>query len=517
MARFTSGGGDGSGAPGPQGPAGQDAVLPQDLGTTDNPEFSTIILTSNGATNNITIGDDVILGDGNVANHVVIIGQQDDTAGGIVLGTNETEFISTNGTDLSLTADNDIVLYPGSNYAYLNVIDPDHRLATMADIQSTNTGDITFDGIQIIGAGTASGDGSNLGTIELVPDGTITSDQYLIIDPTAPNHIHIRAGGQQDNSSAQVYLGGERNNIEVSDPYRTVKVNTKPDVVENIYANSNEASNTEFLHASGADIIVGDTVRLYTGGPTYIVTAVTQDSPSVGFMTIVADGLSFITGEAYVFTRDQGYNNQWTFGNDGTLYGPTEPGWLQVSGIYGEDGTNTNIMSQENLILSAGENQGVYINDANDGGNEVATIGDLEQAIETGPSEVSFTVNGGTLGTQPTFTGAPLFSGTYVKTGPLVHFQIQVDMDNITDFGTGQFYVDLPFPAKYGYQVKEGCLHDDSTGNQYAIGGHVFAGQSTLALTFTNSSGQDEAFDHNSPVTLAVADNFHISGTYISA
>ena len=130
-------------------------------------------------------------------------------------------------------------------------------------------------------------------------------------------------------------------------------------------------------------------------------------------------------------------------------------------------------------------------------------------------SETLFTVNGGSLGTQPTFDGAPLFSGSYVKTGPLVHFQIQVDMDNITDFGSGQYYVDLPFPAKYGYQFKEGCLHDISTGKQYAIGGHVYAGQSQLGLTFTNSAGQDELFDFNSPVTLNIADNFHISGTYI--
>jgi hypothetical protein len=132
------------------------------------------------------------------------------------------------------------------------------------------------------------------------------------------------------------------------------------------------------------------------------------------------------------------------------------------------------------------------------------------------PVETSFTVNGGTLGTQPTFNGAPLFSGTYVKTGPMVHFQVQVDMDNITNFGTGQYFIDLPFPSKYGYQVRSGCLHDISTDKQYAIGGHVFEGQSQLTLTFTNSAGQDEAFDHNSPVTLNVADNFHISGTYIS-
>ena len=139
-------------------------------------------------------------------------------------------------------------------------------------------------------------------------------------------------------------------------------------------------------------------MRLYTGGATYVVTTVTQDSPSAGFITVIADGLSFITGESYVFTRDQGYNNQWTFGNDGTLYGPTEPGWLQVSGIYGEDATNTNIMSQENLILSAGENQGVYINNANDGGNEVATIGDLPTGatgtFETSDSKLVTVTNG---------------------------------------------------------------------------------------------------------------------------
>ena len=131
--------------------------------------------------------------------------------------------------------------------------------------------------------------------------------------------------------------------------------------------------------------------------------------------------------------------------------------------------------------------------------------------------ETTFVVNGGTIGgTQPTFSGAPLFSGSYVKVGSLVHFQIQVDMDNITSFGTGQYYVDLPFSAKYAYQVREGCLHDISTDKQYGIGGHVLAGESQLRLNFINSNGQDEIFDYNSPTTLDVADNFHVSGTYIS-
>jgi hypothetical protein len=233
------------------------------------------------------------------------------------------------------------------------------------------------------GAGNDSGDGNGLNTIKLIPVYDSGTDQYVIVDPTIPNHIHIRAGGQIDNSNAQLIIGGENTNVTVADSGSVI-----------------------FLNSAG----------------------------------------------------------------------------------------------------------GQYINSFSSD-SQIATIGDISNAT---PIETSFTVNGGSLGTMPTFDGAPLFSGSYVKTGPMVHFQIQVDMDNITSFGTGQYYVDLPFDAKYGYQFKEGCLHDISASNQYAIGGHVAAGTNRLFLTYTGSNGQDEVFDHDSPVSLNVADNFHISGTYIA-
>lgn len=139
----------------------------------------------------------------------------------------------------------------------------------------------------------------------------------------------------------------------------------------------------------------------------------------------------------------------------------------------------------------------------------------------TNPSTIenSFTVVGGSNGTQPTFSGSPLFTGYYVKIGKLVHFEIQVDMDNITSFGTGQYYVDLPFPARFAYKFREGCLHDISATRDYEVGGHVFAGQSRLFLSSMDTqSGTvfDIPFTYNHPITLNVADNFHISGTYIS-
>ena len=135
----------------------------------------------------------------------------------------------------------------------------------------------------------------------------------------------------------------------------------------------------------------------------------------------------------------------------------------------------------------------------------------------TTPPEVSYTVLGGTTGTQPTFSG-PAFSGSYVKTGALVSFQIQVDFDNITSFGTGQYYLTLPFAVKYGYMFREGCLHDASTGRVYHIGGHVYANSNELYLFTTDSQGNrvyDFAFSQGEPITLATADNFHISGTYV--
>jgi len=132
------------------------------------------------------------------------------------------------------------------------------------------------------------------------------------------------------------------------------------------------------------------------------------------------------------------------------------------------------------------------------------------------PEEESFIVVGGSLKTQPTFNGVPLFSGTYTKVGSLVYFQIQVDFENITSFGTGQYYVELPFVSKYGTMMRDGCLHRASNQNQYAINGHVAAGVKTLMLSYTSGTGQDEVFDHNSPYTLQVEDNFHVSGTYIA-
>jgi hypothetical protein len=160
--------------------------------------------------------------------------------------------------------------------------------------------------------------------------------------------------------------------------------------------------------------------------------------------------------------------------------------------------------------LGLGSSQASPGNHNHDGRNSVRIkAGELETV------RVNFVPGFGTLGgTQPTFSGAPLLTGTYTKLGNIVHFAIDVDMDNITNFGTGQYYMDLPFKAMRNYLFSDGCLHDISTGDEYAILAHIQADSNRVTLLSTASNGRQVPFTHSVPVNLATADNFHIAGTY---
>lgn len=132
-------------------------------------------------------------------------------------------------------------------------------------------------------------------------------------------------------------------------------------------------------------------------------------------------------------------------------------------------------------------------------------------------ANTSYNISGGTIGgTQPTFSGQPMFYGNYIRIGDLVHFAIRVDFDNITNFGTGQYFVTLPFNALYDYQLRDGNVFDFSTNRKYNIAGHVFANTNQLALNYIGTNGRDEPFDHQQPFVLSIQDEFHIAGTYIA-
>lgn len=136
------------------------------------------------------------------------------------------------------------------------------------------------------------------------------------------------------------------------------------------------------------------------------------------------------------------------------------------------------------------------------------------KASALAPDDVSYQPMGGASITQPTFSGDPLITGDYAKFGSLCHFNIDVDFDNITSFGDGQYYLTLPFTSEHTFFATAGFLFDSSTGDYYAMSGKCDANSTQLNLFSVASNGRNVPFTHNVPVTLDVADNFVISGTY---
>ena len=277
---------------------------------------------------------------------------------------------------------------------------------------SADTGDITFDGVQIIGAGEASGDGNNYSTLELVPDADLYSgDQYLVIDPTGPNHIHIRAGGDPDESNAELFLGGERNRIKIDDSQRLIEVTTRPETVQNTYTNTMESNGTEMLVPSSANIQEGTTVNV--GGTEYEVTTFESDPSNEGFSTVAATGASFIAGNSYTFTYEETYDNYWEFGSDGVLYGPSMGG-LRVNGLTAAAGTDLYIYAStdQDVFVSNGDTQALvgyrYLPQENRSSDFTLELSHMGKHIYN-------TVNGQIELTIPTNASVPFPIGTEIK------------------------------------------------------------------------------------------------------
>jgi len=431
---------------------------------------------------------------------------------------------TTRSRDINLTSDDDINIISADD-ATLRASGDDLHLHAGDDIRFISSWDDLSHGwtmdsegrLQLPGNGyienpkDSSGDGYLNDTLKLVPDNLLDSDQYLIIDPTAPNHIHIRAGGVQDYSNAELILGGERAGVHVSDPAGDVWVQTKKEDYNWSWQNVNPNDGTTYITSSSmSEPDIGDfTVQ---NGIKYTITSVSRDEPNgnTAYMATGSNGelLNFVSLAYYTFTRDNG-NYAWRFeaidDAPALVLPPEEPVIVNMA-VPGD----ITLSAYNGIKIAASSGFGIEFPDQTIQTTAYIPGGDA-------PVETLFTVNGGTTAAQPTFNGSPLFSGSYVRTGQLVHFQIQVDMDNISDFGTGQYYVDLPFAAKYNYTFKDGSLIDASSSVMHNIGGHVTANTERIFLTFTSSSGHDDVFDHNSPVTLSSADSFYISGTYIAS
>lgn len=157
----------------------------------------------------------------------------------------------------------------------------------------------------LFGSNADSGDGSEYDTIKLIPDSEIynnSSDQYIVIDPTAPNHIHIRAGGTQDDSSAQLFLGGENS-------YFSIGSGSNP-------AAYIAANNNVWTFDVTGDLTVPNYI-VFEGG-SYIGDEPGFEEP--GFRIVAPSGYgATITTDA----AENGNNFVWNFDNNGRTTFPT--------------------------------------------------------------------------------------------------------------------------------------------------------------------------------------------------
>jgi hypothetical protein len=107
-----------------------------------------------------------------------------------------------------------------------------------------------------------------------------------------------------------------------------------------------------------------------------------------------------------------------------------------------------------------------------------------------------------------------VFTATYTRFGDMVYFAYSVDFTNIVTFGTGQYFMTLPYNSRRPVTFAGGSLYDDSSGTIYSIIGQVAASSNVMTLWYLKSNGETEPFEATKPITLTTADSFDITGTY---
>ena len=117
-------------------------------------------------------------------------------------------------------------------------------------------------------------------------------------------------------------------------------------------------------------------------------------------------------------------------------------------------------------------------------------------------------------------TGA-VATGNYVKQGLIVHFRVNVDFSNCTEFqatSNTQYQFTLPFPTDASISIRGGSLHQN-TGNTYyhvaGIADPTLNANSTLMKLYYFGSTQDLPLRAAVPVgALTNTSTLDISGAY---
>lgn len=132
-----------------------------------------------------------------------------------------------------------------------------------------------------------------------------------------------------------------------------------------------------------------------------------------------------------------------------------------------------------------------------------------------------------------TFTGSgvtyPTYDSWFVKTGQLCSFTIRCLMATVTNFGTGQLKLQMPFAPKNGEAnhfsawcwVNPAIPPDDLNGHIQMVADHL-PETTTLDLHWLQAATSnpkpviETLFSQGNPVTMTTASYLYVNGTYIT-
>jgi hypothetical protein len=118
--------------------------------------------------------------------------------------------------------------------------------------------------------------------------------------------------------------------------------------------------------------------------------------------------------------------------------------------------------------------------------------------------------------TGETLTGA-VTTGSYVKQGLIVHFRVNVDFANCSNFGANnQYQFTLPFRSVATMTIRGGTLHHVGGNALYHIAGITDnATSNTVMKLYYSGSTTDLAWKASTPVGATTnTSHFDISGAY---
>lgn len=141
------------------------------------------------------------------------------------------------------------------------------------------------------------------------------------------------------------------------------------------------------------------------------------------------------------------------------------------------------------------------------------------------PGGIAFGIASRTYSFDPDFkasggylTGA-VTTGSYVKQGLIVHFRVNVDFANCSDFqatSNTQYQITLPFRSVATVTIRGGTLHQTSSNSLYHIAGITdIATSNTIMKLYYSGSTTDLAWKASTPVSATTnTSHFDISGAY---